>query len=75
LKLTKNVLMSNKRKKSSHREIILLYVLRTVGSLKAALLFYRQRHLLVLRCATLPIYTVTPCVCLACMRSLIINRV
>jgi len=43
----------------------LVVVLRTVGRLKAPLLYYKQRHLFVLRYATLYIYTATPCVYLA----------
>jgi len=43
--------------------------LRTDGSLKAALLYNKQRHLFVLRCATLLFYTATPCVYLASLCS------
>ena len=48
--------------KSDEQYLLHLCDLRTVGSLKAALLYYRQRHLLVLRYAALFIYTATPCV-------------
>jgi len=49
-------------------------VLRTVGSLKATLLYYKQRHLLVLRCAALYIYTASLCIYLARGKILLIGQ-